>query len=103
MCSYVLSVHVSCKLLAYTYSAFSAVRNGEAGLFVATQTGQGDHFWVATSFTLVRKTTVAKFGPATTSFDKMGPFLATKSGLGGPFLVAKISPGDHFWVEPILA
>ena len=29
MCSYVLSVYVSCKLLAYTtYSAFSAVRIG---------------------------------------------------------------------------
>ena len=40
---------------------------------------------------------VAKFGLARTSFGKMGPFFATKCGLGGePFLAAKIGPGDYF-------
>ena len=51
MCSYVLAVYVSCKLLAYTYSAFSAIRIGKpirsnlnwsGGLLSAAKSGLPD-------------------------------------------------------------
>ena len=77
-------------------------QNKEAGLFVATQTGPGDHFRLP-KVVPPGPILVAKFGPARTSFGKRGPILATKSGPGGPFLAAKIGQGDHFWVGPILA
>ena len=61
-------------------------------------------------FKLVQGTTFScqKWSPdfgcqiwALISFGKMGPFLATKSGLWGPFLAARIGPGDYFWVGPL--
>ena len=60
-----------------------AIAIREAGPFVPTQTGPGDHFrlpnWQKWSPGPIL---VAKFGPARTSFGKIGPFLATKSGPG---------------------
>ena len=38
-----------------------------------------------------------------THAGKRGLILETKSSPGGPVMAAKIGPGDHFWVGPILA
>ena len=85
MCLYVLSVYVSCKLLAYTLYLLSLLssQNKEAGPFVATQTGLGDHFRLPK--VVHGPILVAKFGPARTSF----------------ILAVKIGQGDHFGVGPI--
>ena len=85
MCSYVLSVYVPCKLLAYTYSAFSAVRIGEAGAFVATQTGPGGTL------------SAAKSGPPDRfwlpNLVLRQPVLARWDHFWQPRVVR----GDHFW------
>ena len=64
-------------------------RTREAGPFVATQTGPADHFRLP-KVVPHGPILVTKFGPARTSFGKMGP---PKLVLGGPFLAAKIGPG----------
>ena len=88
LCSYILSTYVSMyTVCTYLRLNLLSSQNGEAGAFVATQTGPGDHFQ------LPKVVPWTGFGcqicPNRTTFGKRGTIFGTKKWLGGG--------GVQFW------
>jgi len=77
-CSHVLFVYFPCTLLVYAYSTFSAVRLG-------SRTIHSNPNWSDFRYQMSPGPVFfAKFGPTRATFGKRGPFVAAKIGPGDP-------------------